>query len=83
MMILQVLNSDQNANTMKLKFAVKVNDHQLLENASTHWVGTGVNAGEEMLWVGQDSITFSKVIINFYFSRRFYATWFKGTKKAI
>lgn len=38
-----------------------MNDHHLLENASTHWVGVGANSGEEMLWVGQDAITFLKV----------------------
>ena len=51
---------------MKLTFTIKANDHELLENSSTHWVGVGANVGEEMLWVGQDSITFSKVMDNYF-----------------
>ena len=64
--ILQVLATDQNINTIKLSFSAKVNDHHLLENASTHWVGVGANSGDEMLWVGQDAITFSKVTMDIF-----------------
>ena len=46
---------------MKLRFSVKVHDHYLLENDSTHWVGIGVRSGDEMLWVGQASIKICKV----------------------
>lgn len=58
---LQVLDANDAVNTIKLSFSVKVNDHHLLENASTHWVGLGSVAGEEMLWVGQDAVTILKV----------------------
>ena len=59
--ILQVLATDQTINTIKLSFSTKVNDHHLLANASTHWVGLGATSGKEMLWVGQDAITLTKV----------------------
>ena len=56
-----MLNKQQSANTIKISFAVKINDHYLLENNSKHWVGLGLHSGKEMLWVGQDGIIIHKV----------------------
>lgn len=57
---IKVLDKNQNVNTMKLEFSIKVNDHFLLENDSRHWIGIGVRSGNEMLWVGQERIIIFK-----------------------
>ncbi|XP_028406171.1 uncharacterized protein LOC114528690 [Dendronephthya gigantea] len=57
---IKVLNMNQSVNTIKLSFSVRIYDHHLLENSSIHWVGVGAHSGEEMLWVGQDALTFLK-----------------------
>ena len=61
LLIFQVTNRDQNMNTIKLSFSTKAYDHHLLANGSTHYLGVGAHSGDQMLWIGQDAITFSKV----------------------
>jgi hypothetical protein len=59
--ITQISKKDQNANTIKLSFSIKVNDHYMLENTSIHWIGVGSHAGSNMLGVTQDFIQIFKV----------------------
>ena len=59
--ITQISKKDQSANTIKLSFSVKVNDHYMLENTSIHWIGVGSHAGSNMLGVAQDFIQIFKV----------------------
>ena len=40
---------------------MKVNDHHMLLNSSTHWIGVGIHAGEDMLGVTQDFMQIFKV----------------------
>jgi len=45
--------STESGRTIIIDYKVKVNDHELVANGSTHYFGAGLQAGPKVLWVDQ------------------------------
>lgn len=50
---------------VNIKYTIKVNDHSKVATNSIHWMGVGLQAGEKILWVEQQSIEIVKVKVRY------------------
>lgn len=49
--------NDLQTNTIAIKFEVLLEDHMYISNATKYWVGVGLKAGLNMVWIGQLALT--------------------------